>query len=36
MNITRHPDREPRNAMESNALRRVVALGSDEGKTTNA
>jgi RNAse (barnase) inhibitor barstar len=31
MNITRHPDREPRNAMEASALRRVAALDGADG-----
>lgn len=35
MNISRHPDREPRNAMEASALRRVAALGQDAGRTTD-
>jgi hypothetical protein len=35
MDITRHPDRDPRNAMEANALRRVTAPGREEADTTN-
>jgi hypothetical protein len=33
--ITRHPDRQPRNAMEADALRHVAAQGPHEGKTTD-